>query len=145
MSRMISRTSRLRPLLAVVLWLLYALSMVVNLWFWGGLASVPRLGTTVSAVIYNQVSLSATYFGLGRIALDKLGQARPAAIRSEALLSDSVDGLLAAPSGLLVARVIAGQPAWQRLSHYAAPWLLLAALTLQALAPKAVRITSRRR
>lgn len=138
-------TNRLRPLLGVAAWLLFALSMTVNLWFWGGLASVPRLGTALTAVVYNQISLSATYFGLGRIALHRLGYSRAAAVRSESLLRESPERLLEGPPGLLVQRVIRAQPVRQRLSHHAAPWLLLAALTLHALAPKVVRITSQRR
>ena len=135
----------MRPLVSLAVWLLFVLSMTANLWFWGGLASVPRLGTALTAVVYNQISLSATYFGLGRVALHRLGHARAAAARAESLLRASPEVLLDGPPGLLVQRVIQAQPHRQRISHYAAPWLLLAALTLHALAPKTVRITSRRR
>lgn len=126
-----------------ITWLLVPLSLAVNLGLWGGLAHTPRLGPALSAAVERQASLTATYVGLGRPLLQRLGWARSAAEHTSPLLSVPAEAVIEGPPGLLVERVHAALPEWARLSHHATPWLLLAGLVLSWIKPKPVHITSR--
>lgn len=130
--------------LLIPTWLLFFLSFAANLWFWGGLAHLPKLGPALVGAVDKQFSLTATYVGLGQPLLTRLDRARSAAESSREQLLRSPEALLEGPKGLLVDRLIAALPAGQHWSHYATPWLLVFGLALAWLKPKPIKITTRR-
>lgn len=123
-------------------WLVFLGSFGWNLWFWGGLSLDPSLGPALAARVERQVSLPATYVGLGRPLLRWLGQDRRAAESAPRRLLQSPAALLEGPGSTLVERVVAALPPWTRLPHRAAPWLLLAGLVLAWSKPRPVRVTT---
>lgn len=130
--------------LLIPIWLLFLASLSWNLWFWGGLSHLPRLGPALIAAVDKQFTLTATYVGLGQPLLTRLDRARSAAEYSREQLLRSPESLLEGPEGLLVDRLIAALPASHHWSHYAAPWLLVFGLVLTWLKPKPLKITTRR-
>lgn len=123
-------------------WLAFLAAFGWNLWVWGGLAYDPALGPRLNARLERQFSLPATYLGVGKPLLGWAGRERRAAEMAEGLLRNPPGVLLDGPSGLLVERVVAALPGWTRLSHHAAPWLLLLAMVLTWTTPKPVHVTT---
>lgn len=134
----------IRKRLLPLLWCLMLLSLVGNLYLWGGLAVTPRIGNRLVAQATLQDPLATTYLQLGRFAVESTGFEEGARQHAAERFSNIYRDLKFDDYTML-RRVLAAQSGLEALRYHATPWLLLLSLALHLFASPWIKSFIRKR
>jgi hypothetical protein len=126
-----------------VCWLLAAVFFAYDLFAWGGLALVPKLGEQLQHDADLHSPLAATYLAAGRFVVVKTGQAESARRFAESRFPG-----MPTPGETdrrhALSEVLTAQKSFGTLAYYGAPLLGLLSLMLQVTRQKPIRSFGRR-